>query len=189
MVDLDFEAQSDEPTNADLVHAAHRGDRRAWEQLVDRHVSLIWAIARQFRLDDSDAADVTQTTWLRLLENLDRLTDPERVGAWLATTARRECLRTIARRKRVVVTEDVFLDRQDPGQPDVAAHLLVEEQRHEVRAALQTLPPRWRSLLELLSADPPIPYADIAAKLGIPVGSIGPTRARSLDRLRLLLAD
>jgi RNA polymerase sigma factor (sigma-70 family) len=189
MTTFDEDLHLDEVSTGELVRRAHDGDRYAWNCLVDRHVSLIWSIARQFRLDDADAADVTQTTWLRLLENLDRLTDPERVASWLATTARRECLRTLARRKRVVVTDDLLLDRQDPGVPDVSSRLVAEETRSEVRAALQSLPPRWRGLLELLSVDPPMSYADIAATLDIPIGSIGPTRARSLARLRVLLAE
>lgn len=176
-------------SNSELLRRARDHDRQAWEQLVSRHVALIWSIARQFRLDNHEAADVTQTTWLRLLENLDRIRDPERVGSWLATTAQRECLRVIARGNRVVVTDQMDLDRHDPGEPDASTQLLVEEQRREVRTAMEGLPQRWRNLLELLSADPPIPYAETAERLGIPIGSIGPTRARSLDRLRVLLAD
>ncbi len=185
----DFAALDDE-SNTELVHRAAAGDRDAWHVLVDRHVALIWSIARQFRLDESDAADVSQTTWLRLLENLGRLQDPERVASWLATTARRECLRTIARRKRVVVTDDVFvLDRQDSAQPEMDAHIISEERCREVRLALDCLPERWRRLLVLLSADPPMSYAEISRALDLPVGSIGPTRGRSLEKLRALLAE
>src|SRR3954454_24758843 len=85
---------------ADLVAAAAAGDRRSWERLVDAYVGLIWAITRSYRLSDGDAQDVSQTTWLRLIENIDRLSDPSRVGAWLATTARRECLRVLRQSRR-----------------------------------------------------------------------------------------
>ena len=91
---------------AHLVRRAGEGDRWAWERLVDQYARLIWAITRDFKLIESDAADVTQVTWLRLLEHIHKIESPDRVGSWLASTARNECLRQLAARKRVVLTED-----------------------------------------------------------------------------------
>src|SRR5947209_4915761 len=90
---------------ADLVRRAGEGDRWAWERLVEQYSRLIWAITRDFKLVESDAADVMQVTWLRLLENIHKIENPDRVGSWLASTARNECLRHLAARKRVVLAE------------------------------------------------------------------------------------
>lgn len=171
-----------------LVEAARHGDRHAWESLVDDYSGLIWAVTRQFRLCDADAADVAQTTWLRLLEHIDQINDKSRVGAWLATTARRECLRLVAQRKRVVLTcEENELDMQDGRQPEVDESLLAAERSTDVRAALSQMPPRWRAIMTLLNADPPVPYEVISERLQVPIGSIGPTRQRCLRRLQDLL--
>ena len=96
----------DAPDIAGLVRGAAEGDRRAWERLVDQYARLIWSITAEFKLIESDAADVAQTTWLRLLEHIDRIEYPDRVGSWLAATARNECLRSLAARKRVVLATD-----------------------------------------------------------------------------------
>ena len=171
-----------------LVRRAIAGDRRAWEGLVDLYSGLIWALTRQFRLCDADAADVMQTTWLRLLEHIDRLNDASRVGAWLATTARRECLRTLAHRKRVVLTGDERdLESEDVRGAEVDSSLLAAERAEHVSSALSQLPQRWRQIMILLSADPPTSYEEISATLHVPIGSIGPTRRRCLRRLHGLL--
>ena len=171
-----------------LLELAAGGDRAAWEQLVDRYIGLIWSITRDYRLSESDAADVTQTTWLRLLEHVERIEAPERLASWLATTARRECARVVAGRVRVVLAfDEAGLEQVGAVQPELDAPLLAEERARDVRAAVEALPPRWRELLELLMADPPVSYAEIAQRLGVPVGSIGPTRGRCLRRLRELL--
>lgn len=173
---------------SELAALAMRGDRGAWEELVDLYSGLIWAVTRQFRLCDADAADVAQTTWLRLLEHIDQIHDTSRVGPWLATTARRECLRIIAQRKRVVLTgDDSDLDHNDGSQPDVDASLLAAESSSVVKCALSQLPPRWRDIMTLLNADPPVPYEEISQTLNVPIGSIGPTRRRCLRRLQELL--
>src|SRR6201989_2757679 len=91
---------------AELVRRASDGDRKAWERLVDQFARLIWSITAEYKLVESDAADVCQTTWLRLLEHIDRIEHPDRVGSWLAATARNECLRSLAARKRVVLGQD-----------------------------------------------------------------------------------
>ena len=175
---------------ADLVRRAGTGDRLAWEDLVDAFAGLIWAIARNHRLSDGDAADVSQTTWLRLLENIDRLVDPSRVGAWLATTARRECLRVLGLANRhVLVDDEARLDAPDAAAPDVDAGLLLAEREEAVRVAFEQLPERCQRLLRLLMLDPPPSYEELSAALGVPIGSIGPTRGRCLKKLRDLVEE
>jgi RNA polymerase sigma factor (sigma-70 family) len=174
---------------AELVRRAAAGDRHAWERLVDQFSRLLWAMTRDFRLAESDAADVVQVTWLRLLEHIDRIEYPERIASWLATTARHECIRHLAAGKRVMVVQDdhdAFTEVVG-HQPDVDERLLAEERAQAVRAALSTLPSRSQQLLELLMADPPVSYTEISDQLGLPIGSIGPTRGRCLERLRLVL--
>jgi RNA polymerase sigma factor (sigma-70 family) len=171
-----------------LVRRAADRDRWAWERLVDQYTRLIWAMTRDFKLAETDAADVAQVTWLRLLEHIDRLEHPARVGSWLAATARHECLRSLATRNRVVPGgDDLSLGDIAAHEPEIDERLLADERAEIVREALAHLPGRWRRLLELLMADPPASYAEISEQLGLPVGSIGPTRARSLARLRVLL--
>jgi RNA polymerase sigma factor (sigma-70 family) len=172
----------------DLVHRAAAGESWAWERLVDQYSRLIWAITRDFKLVESDAADVAQVTWLRLLENIHKIENPDRVGSWLATTARNECLRCLANRKRVVLAEDEdVLQGAAPAGPEIDERLLLEERAEQVREAMTRLPLRWQRMLDMLMADPPASYAEISDQLGLPVGSIGPTRSRCLARLRVLL--
>jgi RNA polymerase sigma factor (sigma-70 family) len=173
---------------ARLVKRAGTGDGLAWERLVDKYGRLIWSITREFKLVESDAADVFQTTWMRLIEHIDRIEHPDRVGAWLAATARNECLRCLASRKRLVLAhEDVVLDGPAEHGPAVDEGLLAAERAQILREAMTQLPRRWQRLMELLMADPPVSYAEISDELGLPVGSIGPTRGRCLARLRVLL--
>ena len=173
---------------ARLVRRAADGDRQAWERLLDQYARLIWSITGEFRLAESDAADVAQTTWLRLLEHIDRIQYPDRVGSWLAATARNECLRSLASRKRVVLGhDDAELESALSNEPEIDERLLAAERAQVVRDALSHLPRRWQRLLELLMSDPPASYADISDELGLPIGSIGPTRGRCLARLRVLL--
>jgi RNA polymerase sigma factor (sigma-70 family) len=173
---------------AGLMRRAASGDHWAWERLVDQYARLIWSITVDFKLVESDAADVAQTTWLRLLEHIDRIEYPDRLGSWLAATARNECLRCLAARKRVVPSQDdVELNRAMPHGPEIDEQLLADERAMIVREAMSHLPWRWQRLLELLMVDPPVSYADISDELGLPIGSIGPTRARCLARLRVLL--
>jgi RNA polymerase sigma factor (sigma-70 family) len=173
---------------AGLVRSARAGDLRAWERLVEQYARLIWSITAEFKLAESDASDVAQTTWLRLLEHIDRIEYPDRVGSWLAATARNECLRNLAARKRVVLAHDEeVLSGVVASGPEVDERILAYERDQVVRDALSRLPRRWQRLLELLMADPPTSYADISDELGLPVGSIGPTRGRCLAQLRVLL--
>jgi RNA polymerase sigma factor (sigma-70 family) len=177
------------------VKAAANGDKAAWRALVEQFSGLVWSITRAYRLSDADAADVCQTTWLRLAEHIHRINHPERVGAWLATAARRECLRNIRASARTVPTDDVtWFDLRDEANPTEEAVLAAESEREAAQRgkalwqAFERLSARCRGLLRVLMASPPPSYADVAAALDMPIGSIGPTRARCLERLRQELA-
>lgn len=170
------------------VRKAATGDIYAWNRLVDKYSRLIWSITVSFKLGENDAADVVQTTWMRLIEHIDRIEQPARVGSWLAATARNECLRHVAARKRIVlVHEDCEFDGVDRHGPGVDEALLASERARDVRQAMAHLPLQWQRLMEMLMADPPASYADISDQLGLPIGSIGPTRGRCLAKLRVLL--
>ncbi|MGH2786414.1 MAG: RNA polymerase sigma factor [Actinomycetota bacterium] len=172
-----------EITSGDLVTAASGGNQGAWDGLVERFGNLVWSITRAHRLSDADAADVSQTTWLRLVENLDRIRDPERVGSWLAATARNECLRVLRRAGRnVPVGDDAELEAESSSSPD--STLLTTERDAALWRAFAGLGERCRMLLRLLMADPPASYEEISAATGSPIGSIGPTRARCLAQLK-----
>jgi RNA polymerase sigma factor (sigma-70 family) len=166
-----------------LVRDAADGDPAAWNRLVERFNGLVWSVARAHRLDSADASDVVQTTWLRLVENLGRLQEPERVGAWLATTARRESLRTLRLSARVLPTEPELLPDAGTDAP-LAAALLASERDRALWTAFGGLSERCQVLLRALVADPPPSYEDVGAALDMPIGSIGPTRQRCLERLR-----
>jgi RNA polymerase sigma factor (sigma-70 family) len=168
---------------AELVRAAAGGDRRAWDALVDEFGAMVWAIARSHRLSDADAADVFQSSWLRLLERLDNINDPTRVGAWLATTVRRECLRVLRTAQRHVLYGE---EPEEEASPEMTAAeaLLSAERDRALWRCFGRLRPSDQALLRLLLADPRPAYEDIATMLDMPIGSIGPTRARALERLR-----
>jgi RNA polymerase sigma factor (sigma-70 family) len=173
-----------------LVRRAAMGDPQAWEHLVDKYGRLIWSITGGFKLVESDAADVFQTTWMRLIEHIDRIEHADRVGSWLASTARNECLRSLALRKRLVLShEDESFDGPIGQEPEIDEALLAAERAEIVREAMTHLPRRWQRLMEMLMADPPASYTEISDELGLPVGSIGPTRGRCLARLRVLLDE
>jgi RNA polymerase sigma factor (sigma-70 family) len=168
----------------DLVERAAKGEQRAWDGLVDRFGGLVWAVARAHRLAASDAADVVQTTWLRLLEHLDDIREPQRLGAWLATTSKRESLRVLRRADRVtpVEGEQLEVDTDDtPGPEHLAVASAVDR---VVWRALARLSERCQVMLRMLMTDPPPSYTDVGRVLDMPVGSIGPTRQRCLVRLR-----
>lgn len=174
---------------AQLVRAAASGDERAWDRLVDRYVALLWHIALRHGLSEWDAADVVQTTWLRLFENIEDVREPARVASWLSTTAQRESLRHLAHHQKVITSDDdSTFDSQDRLQAPLDEALLAKEQAATAQAAVATLPLAWRSLLELMTQDPPPSYEAISAELGVPIGSIGPTRGRCVRRLRTMVA-
>lgn len=171
-----------------LVGRVREGDSEAWNALVDGYAGLVWGIARNHRLSHGDAADVSQTTWLRLVENVERIEDPRRVGAWLATTARRECLRLLRLSGRtVLVNDERELDRRDPHEVPVDALMLQAEEAATVQAAFVQLPERCQQLLRLLMVDEAPSYDEVSAALDMPIGSIGPTRGRCLEKLRALI--
>ena len=169
-----------------VVAAAGAGNQDAWNALVERFASTVWAIARGHRLNSADAADVFQTTWLRLLENLDRIEQPERVGAWIGTTARRECLRVLRVSSRQVPNGSDFEVLPDTTSEPHEGNLIAGERSRVVNHLVDQLPVRSQLLLRLLSADSPLSYRDISTALSMPIGSIGPTRARALEQLRRL---
>ncbi len=166
-----------------LVRAAARGDEGSWNALVDRYSGLVWAIARKHRLSAADSDEVFQTTWLRLVEHAGRLQDPAMVGGWLATTARHESLRVLRRSGRQIPMGDE-LPEADSQAPAPGDDLLRDERDRALWDAFSRLPARDQALLRLLTAEPALSYEEIGAALGMPVGSIGPTRARCLERLR-----
>ncbi|MGI5164044.1 RNA polymerase sigma factor [Spirillospora sp. CA-253888] len=158
----------------ELVRRARDGDGAAWARLVEGYSDLLWSVARTAGLPDADAADAVQTTWLRLVEHLDRLREPDAVAGWLVTTARHESLRLLRHRP------------PPPAGPSAAGSateqvVLARESVCRVGSALRAMPPRCRDLLRLLAAAPS--YAELSAALDLPVGSIGPTRARCLAEL------
>lgn len=183
LVGVRGEEPVDSPPLTDLIDRAGGGDQQAWRDLVNRYANLVWSVARSHRLDHADAADVCQTTWLRLAEHVSSLRDPSRLPGWLATTARRESLRVIAGRRRE--TPGTLPDEPDP---DPAAGpetlVLIEDRDNRLWQAFGGLTERCQQLLRILSSAPELSYAEVGVVLGIPVGSIGPTRGRCLDTLR-----
>lgn len=177
----------DSTTTAELFAGVREGDQASWNALVDEFSPLLWGIARGHRLDTATAGDVVQTTWLKLVENLDRIREPAALPGWLATTARRECLRLLRRedRTRPTDTEDLIVLEADDDPVDT--HVLTEERDRHLWAAFERLGDRCRRLLRVLMADPPPAYEHVSEALDMPVGSIGPTRGRCLDKLRAIL--
>ena len=182
----DVEQGRDDPVVIDLVARARGGDIRAWDALVERFAPVIWSICRQHRLGRADADDVGQSVWLRLVDQLDTIREPAALGGWLATTTRRECGRLV-RAARGPHTALYSLDAETIAdeQAGTAEQDLFAAERHAaLRQAFADLPPDGQQLIAMLLADPPVPYAQISARLGIPIGSIGPTRRRCLDKMR-----
>lgn len=169
---------------ARLVAGAASGDQTAWDALVRAFAGMVWSVARAHRLNEADAADVAQATWLRLFEHLDRVNDPARVGAWLATTARRESLRVLRNARRHMLSADPVADDHQPTDAPADADILLAERDRSLLRALDRLAPRDRALLRMVVADGDSSYVEISAALDMPIGSIGPTRARALERLR-----
>ena len=169
-----------------LVEAAAAGEEHAWHEIVDRYTPLLGSVIRRFRLTTAETQDVAQTVWLRLIEHLSDLREPRALPMWIITTGKRESLRCLSDRKRTVPD-----DPPDPSwppfqaeDPEPEAELLRTDRHEALLAGLAELPARQRELLLLLVAEPPLSYAQITERTGIPTGSIGPTRHRALDRLR-----
>ncbi|MGH8574515.1 MAG: RNA polymerase sigma factor, partial [Gammaproteobacteria bacterium] len=173
--DTELDTTSD---TAALLLAAGKGDQWAWDEIVLRYGGLVSATVRSFRLQNADALDAIQMTWLRLMTNLHRLQDPERLSGWLATTARRECLSVIRQSKRTAYRDELTLGTVTDPSANPEQHFLAAETALALRSLVAELPLRGRVLLQALFSDSPPSYAEIARITGIPVGSIGPTRAR-----------
>lgn len=178
-----------------LLNACRDGDAEAWELLVRRYQRLIYAIPRRAGLGEEQAAEVFQRVFLTLVEHLDRIEQPDRIGAWLATTARRESWRLLRQSRTTIPITDEHGELDERLIPADTALLPDEvlerlESQHEVRQAVGKMDERCRTLLMLLFYQAaPIPYTEVAAALGVSEGSIGPTRARCLQKLRRLLED
>lgn len=173
-----------------LVDAAAAGDEHAWHEIVDRYAPLLASVIRRFRLTTAETQDVAQTVWLRLVEHLSSLREPRALPMWLITTAKRESLRYLSDRRRTLPYDPLdpswLATSAEDAEPD--AELLRAERHEALLAGLAELPARQRELLLLLVEDPPLSYAEISRRTGVPVGSIGPTRGRALERLRQTLA-
>jgi len=175
----------DDPHVVALVTRASEGNQDAWNELVDRYGALVYTICTRYRLNNHDIEDVGQNVWLLLVEQLGKLREPAALPGWLATTTARECLRVVTAASKaerlgtrlddsVLFVDDAVIDEE----------ILVAERNAALRVAFAELPPHCRRLLSMLVSDPPHSYAEIHGKLGIAVGSIGPQRARCLERLR-----
>ncbi|MEW9550829.1 RNA polymerase sigma factor [Nonomuraea sp. NPDC050783] len=174
----------DDPHVVTLVVQARKGEQAAWDAIVERYSPLLWSICLRYRLSRADALDAAQTVWLRLVEHLDELRDPAALPGWIAMVAQRECLRQSRSARRRQSAEQVL----DGDLKDEARAVEEEVERAErdlaLRAALSHLPERCRRLLACFLGDSPLSYPQISERLGMPIGGIGPTRARCLARLR-----
>lgn len=169
---------------ADLS-AGGEAARRAWSVLVNRYSGRLYAVARSFSIDEATAEDLVQTAWLRLLERHRQVRDPAAVGAWLATVVRNEARRRLARRREVPLV--ITLDTRPDGADPVDSRLIRDERIRALRTAFAHLGRECQQLLRLLTAEPAPSYDEIAAAIGRPRGSLGPTRRRCLDQLRVRL--
>jgi RNA polymerase sigma factor (sigma-70 family) len=176
----------DDPSVVALVARVCGSDQEAWHELVERYAPLVWSICARYQLDRGDIDDVGQTVWLLLVENIRNLREPAALPGWLATTTRHECLRTLRAGRRLdldgLPPEDQL--PADPFAVPVEQDVIEAERNAALRAAFAELTDGCHELISMLIRDPPIEYTSISATLGIPVGSIGPTRARCLDKLR-----
>ena len=173
----------------ELITAAVAGNQRAWAALYERYAPLVSAVCRRYRLAPSDVDDVSQVVWMRLVQNLGRLREPRALPGWIVTTGKHEALRVLELRRRTEPADPMIDSRFDAGPAAAGAAEVDEnlhryEQRQAVHEGLRQLRPEHRQLLLMLTADPQIPYQEISRRLGIPTGSIGPTRARCLRKLR-----
>lgn len=175
-----------DPTVVDLVLRAQTGDAAAWNGLVERYAPLVWAVCRRHGLSGADADDVGQNVWLALLRHLPMLREPAALPGWLVTTTRHECLHALRLARRRGSRETAAdPDGTDPAEPVQVEDLLLRQERNTaLRAAFAALPIACQELLALLAQDPPLSYAEIGARLGVPVGGLGPRRARCLEKLR-----
>lgn len=170
----------------EIVKAAAAGSQPAWDRLVERYLPVVISVVRSFRLTSKDVEDISQTVWLRLVEHIGTIREPRALPGWIATTARHEAIR-VQRGKAQASPVDpgaggpLDTNAESVGMDD---RLLTAERHRALIDGLAELPSQQRKLLELMVVDPPLSYQEISSRLTIPVGSIGPTRARALARLR-----
>lgn len=177
----------DDPSDvALLVAAAEQGDEGAWGEIVDRYTPLVVTVGLRYRVAPGELQDIAQTVWLRLVEHLCDLHEPRALPRWLITTAKREALRSVMVSTRVQPTDpqDETWESRLVSEDDLDAGLVRSEQHAALLTWFTALSTRQQQLLTLLAEDPPVPYAEISSRTGIPIGAIGPTRARALARLR-----
>jgi RNA polymerase sigma factor (sigma-70 family) len=167
----------------ELVLRARSGEQEAWDQLVDRFAALVWSVCRRYGLVGGDAEDVSASVWLRLVERLGTIREPAALPGWISTTTARECLQVLRARNRQVLLDDERLT--DDSAESISDEWLLEQERQTaLRVAFAALSERCRRLLSLVFGEPPMPYREIASKLGMSVGGIGPTRMRCLEKVR-----
>ena len=171
--------------NAELLELAARGDQEAWGRLVEEYDGLVRSVARSFRLQAADVHDVAQTTWLRLVQHLHTIRDPERLAGWLAVTASRESLAILRRASRHTQVSE---EPPDPAT-DTEASVAASDTARALWETVAELPPRQERLLIALFREELDSYNEVATRCAMPIGSIGPTRARALSRLRSRLAE
>jgi RNA polymerase sigma factor (sigma-70 family) len=172
-------------SDAELFTAIVDRDEAAWRMAVERYQGLLFWTASRYRLTAEETADVVQETWARLLEHLDDIRDPERITGWLATTAARQCLAVIRRRRREAPAPQELLDSVSTWDPD--DRLDAVQRARALRRAVATLSRRERELMEVFLEPEPPSYAEISRRLSMPIGSIGPVRMRAMRRLRAML--
>jgi RNA polymerase sigma factor (sigma-70 family) len=170
----------------ETIASAAEGDQDAWAELIHRFSPVVWREARRFRLSRTDSEDVSQSVWMLAFQHLGRIRNPRAFPGWISTIARNEALRLVRADRRIDLVDptDYFAPRANHDDTGVDHTLLMAERIRTLREGLATMPPEQRRLLLLLYADPRPSYQEVGRQLGIPTGSIGPTRARCLDRLR-----
>jgi RNA polymerase sigma factor (sigma-70 family) len=182
-------------SDVELLGAAKKGDETAWQEIIARYQSLINAISRRYRLVPHDAHDVSQYVWMQLVDHIHKLRDPRALPGWIAVTTTHRCYEILRAHKRSVTVDPLAIGTfglvdtdakrmNGDGRSDVDDDLLRAEQRSAVQQGLAELTEGQQQLLRLLVADPPVPYREISRRMNLPTGSIGPTRARLLKKLR-----
>jgi RNA polymerase sigma factor (sigma-70 family) len=174
----------DDPSVIALVTRAAGDDQQAWDELIERYAPLVWAICTRYRLSNHDIEDVGQSVWLLLVEQLGKLREPAALPGWLATTTKRECLRVVTATRKSQQLGSTVDDALIADERAIDEEILIAERNAALRTGFAELPPHGQRLLAMLFRDPPCSYSEISATLGIPIGSIGPQRARCLERLR-----
>ncbi|MBB2893239.1 RNA polymerase sigma factor [Flexivirga oryzae] len=173
----------------DLVAGCAAGEQACWDELMRRYGRLVYGVARRYRLTSAECDDVAQATWLRLVQRITTLRNPDSVGDWLATVARNESLRVITRERRAIPMAEPIeaMAVATTGDPERAA--LVRSELAVLRVAMEQLSSRDQHLLRLVLRDPAPTYQQISDETGIPVASIGPTRTRCLRKLRAAMSE